>query len=60
MAQLDVQPKKSSPLIWIVLLVVILALLFFLVKGCNDSATNGTSKTDSTNVAASTVTDQER
>ena len=48
MAELDVQPKKSSSLIWILLIIVILALLFFLVRGCNNTETTGASGRDST------------
>jgi outer membrane protein OmpA-like peptidoglycan-associated protein len=34
MAHLEVEPKKSSPWIWILLAIVAIAVLFFLLKGC--------------------------
>lgn len=48
MAELNVQPKKNNSWwIWALLALVLLALLFFLLKGCNNkTATTGT--TDST------------
>ncbi len=51
MAELNVQPKKKSILPWILLLLGIIALLIFLVRGCNhtDSATTNS---DSTTTAA--------
>lgn len=53
MAEIDVQPKKKSPGLWIIGLIVILALLFFLLRGCNDNKKpNGT---DSTEIVATNV-----
>lgn len=57
MAEIDVQPKKKSPVLWIIGLIIILALLFFLLRGCNDNANQQTKGTDSTAVVATTVTD---
>ncbi|MES2456191.1 MAG: OmpA family protein [Bacteroidota bacterium] len=57
MADIDVQPKKKSPVLWIILFIVILALLFFLLRGCNNNNPTQTSEADSTNVLATTVTD---
>ena len=37
MAHLEVEPKKSSPWIWILLAIVAIAILFFLLKGCGGS-----------------------
>jgi outer membrane protein OmpA-like peptidoglycan-associated protein len=43
MAELNVQPKrKGSILPWIILGLVILALIYFLVRGCDGGASNGT------------------
>lgn len=47
MAELDVQPKKSSPWIWILLALIAIVILFFLLKGCN-SKTATVAATDST------------
>jgi multidrug resistance efflux pump len=56
MANIDVQRKKSSPLPWIILVVLILAILaFFLWNRSRNAATTST-VTDST----STVTDSTR
>lgn len=33
MAELDVQPKKRTPILWILLAIVAITLLFFLYKG---------------------------
>lgn len=41
MAELNVQPKKKSPVIWILLVLVALALLFLLLRGCNDHNSPG-------------------
>ena len=39
MAQLDVQPKQSKPFwIWVILVIIALALLFFFLKGCSNSS----------------------
>lgn len=55
MAELDVQPKKSSPWIWILLALVAIVILFFLVKGCN-SKTTTVATTDSTTTKTVAVT----
>lgn len=40
MADLDVQPKKSSPWwIWLIIVLIAIIILFFLVKGCNSKTT---------------------
>lgn len=57
MAELDVQPKKKSPIIWILVVIAILALLFFLARGCGDSADRKTDTTDTSEVIATTVMD---
>jgi outer membrane protein OmpA-like peptidoglycan-associated protein len=57
MAEIDVQPKKKSPVLWIIGLIIILALLFFLLRGCNDSDNKQSNKSDTTEVVATTVTD---
>lgn len=57
MAELDVQPKKKSPILWIIGIIFILALLFFLIRGCNDNDNKRINETDSTEVVATTVTD---
>lgn len=50
MADLDVQRKKASPLPWIILIIVALALLAFFLVGRNDGEANRTTPvtTDST------------
>ncbi len=40
MAQLDVQPKKKSHLVKIIVVLVMIALLFSLYKGCFETAPN--------------------
>lgn len=50
MAELDVQPKRNSWWPWLLLILLALAALFFLTKGCNNKA--GTPAGDSTAVAA--------
>lgn len=50
MAHLEVEPKKSSPWIWILLALVALAVLFFLFKGCGNKSAN-IATTDSTSTA---------
>lgn len=47
MAHLEVEPKKPFPWLWIILGLIILAVLFFLLKGCGGKASDQT-KTDST------------
>ncbi|MBD1365103.1 OmpA family protein [Mucilaginibacter sp. ZT4R22] len=48
MAHLEVEPKKSSPWIWILLALVALAVLFFLFKGCGGSKEVATTDSTST------------
>lgn len=58
MADLNVQPKKKSILPWILLILGILALLFFLIKGCNKSDnTEAAAATDSVSSVAAPATD---
>lgn len=55
MAELDVQPKKSSPWIWLLLALIAIVILFFLLKGCN-SKTTTVAATDSTTTKTVAVT----
>jgi outer membrane protein OmpA-like peptidoglycan-associated protein len=53
MANLDVQPKKKGSILpWILLVLGLLALLFFLFKGCGNDNTNAAATTDSVSAAA--------
>jgi len=52
MADLNVQPKKKSILPWILLILGILALLFFLLKGCNNKGTETTPGADTVTSAS--------
>lgn len=56
MAELDVQPKKKNPIIWIIGVIALLSVLFLLFRGCGheDKTVSGP---DSTKVVASTVAD---
>jgi ABC-type cobalt transport system substrate-binding protein len=45
MAQLEVQPKKKSQVIWIIATVIILIALFSLFRTCSETKTNGGSDT---------------
>lgn len=57
MAQLNVQPKKKSPVIWIVLFIIILAILLFFLRGCYNTGKLSTDRvTDTTVSIAKTVT----
>lgn len=40
MAQLDVQPKRKSHLVKIIVILVIIAILFSLYKGCYETTPN--------------------
>jgi outer membrane protein OmpA-like peptidoglycan-associated protein len=51
MAHLEVEPKKSTPWLWILLALVALAVLFFLFKGCGNG-TADKAKTDSTSTTS--------
>lgn len=53
MAELNVQPKKTSPFIWILLAIIAIGLLLFLTRGCNKNETNNTTGKDT---VAKTVT----
>lgn len=57
MAELEVQPKKKSPFLWILVLLAIVALFFFLLRGCGKDATRGADGADSSKVIAATVAD---
>ncbi|RZK40604.1 MAG: OmpA family protein [Pedobacter sp.] len=56
MAELDVQPKKKNPIIWIIGIIALLAVLFLLFRGCGhkDTTVGGP---DSPKVVATTVAD---
>jgi uncharacterized protein YpmB len=56
MANIDVQRKKSSPLPWIILVVIILAILAFFLWNRSHNAGTTSTVTDST----TTVTDSTR
>ena len=45
MAELNVQPKKKNPILWVILAIIALALLFFLIRGCGENINEG-AKTD--------------
>ncbi len=54
MADLSVQPKQKKPWVpWLLLILGIIALLFFLLRGCNNDNGEATG-TDSTSAAAGT------
>jgi len=57
MAELNVQPKKNSPVLWIILAIIALALLFFLIRGCSDTKPLSTSDTVKKDTLATTVAD---
>lgn len=57
MAELEVQPKKKSPIIWIIAIIAILALLFFLLRGCVNDGNHVADGADSGKVIATTVAD---
>ncbi|RYY22111.1 MAG: OmpA family protein [Chitinophagaceae bacterium] len=54
MAHLEVEPKKSAPWLWILVGLVVLAILFFLLKGCGDG-TADKAATDTTTAADTAV-----
>lgn len=63
MAELDVQPKSGRPWwLWLLLAIIALALLFFLLRGCDNKADDDTDEaatgmvTDSSGTATSTTT----
>jgi len=45
MAEINVQPKKKSPVIWIILTIIALIALFSLFRTCSETKTNGGSDT---------------
>lgn len=61
MAHLEVEPKKSTPWLWIILAIIALAVLFFLFKGCGGSGkgatTDSTANADTSRVLAATAPD---
>ena len=62
MADLDVQPKKkgSSLLPWILLGLGVLALLFFLARGCNDNTADDAAVTTDSATSSVTTTNEAR
>lgn len=50
MAELDVQPKKPTPVwLWIIIIIIALGIVFFLVKGCGgDKETDKATTTEDT------------
>jgi outer membrane protein OmpA-like peptidoglycan-associated protein len=48
MAHLEVEPKKSTPWLWILVGLVALAILFFLFKGCGGEKAETTADTSAT------------
>lgn len=55
MAELNVQPKKGSPFLWILLALVALALLFFLIRGCGETRHDGIADSTAKDTLAKTV-----
>lgn len=45
MAEINVQPKKKSPVLWIILTIIALIALFSLFRTCSETKTNGGSDT---------------
>ena len=55
MANIDVQKKKSNPLPWILLVLVILAIAgYFIWRNTNNQGTLGTGTTDTTIITDTT------
>jgi outer membrane protein OmpA-like peptidoglycan-associated protein len=54
MAHLEVEPKKSTPWLWIILALIALAAIFFFFKGCGKGSDN-VATTDSTSTTADTT-----
>jgi outer membrane protein OmpA-like peptidoglycan-associated protein len=49
MAELDVQPKKPTPVwLWLLIVIAVVALLFFLLKGCGGDKAASTVTTEDT------------
>lgn len=38
MAELDVQPKKKSPIPWIIGIIIVMIILYFVLNGGNETA----------------------
>lgn len=56
MANIDVQKKKSNPLPWILLVLVILAIAgYFIWRNMNNRGTLGTGTTDTTTIRTDTT-----
>jgi len=56
MANIDVQKKKSNPLPWIILIILILAAVgYFVWRNMNNTAATGTVINDSTQVSTDTM-----
>lgn len=55
MAELNVQPKKGSPFLWILIALIALALLFFLIRGCGETRYNGIADSTAKDTLAKTV-----
>jgi len=57
MAELDVQPKRKSPwLLWLLLALVLVAILFFLLRGCNRDTDQGAAGTTTTQDSGAATT----
>jgi len=54
MAELHVQPKKKSPVLWIILTIIALIAVFSLFRTCSETRTNGGSDTSVKDTAAIT------
>ena len=56
MANIDVQKKRSNPLPWVILLILILAVVgYFIWRNYNTTATAGTTTTDTTTIQTDTT-----
>jgi len=55
MAHLEVEPKKSTPWLWIILALIALAILFFVLRGCGSKPTQ-LATTDSTSTSSADTT----
>lgn len=56
MAELNVEPKKSSPWLWIIIVVVVLLILFFLFRSCNNNKNDNLNDNHSDSVATAQTT----
>lgn len=57
MAELNVQRKKKSPILWIILALIALALIFYFLKGGSETKTSSNLDTTAKDTVAKTVTD---